>query len=55
MKAYIFDNVDELNKFIDSKKHKQIDVQWCSKVVGTRKDKEEVVYEVVDRWMILVK
>ena len=55
MKTYIFDNLDELNKFIENKNHKKVDIQWHSSVVSQRKDKDEIIYEIVDRWMVIVK
>ena len=53
MKTYIFDNIDELNKFIDSKK--KVEIQWNSSVVSSRKEKEEIIYEVLDRWIVIEK
>lgn len=55
MKTYIFDNIDELNKFINSKNHKKVDIQWHSSVVSHRKEKDEVIYEIVDRFIVVEK
>ena len=50
MRIKIFDNLDELNDYLD--KHRVKDIQWNSSVVDKRKEKDEIIYEIVDRWMI---
>ena len=50
MKIKIFDNIDELNEYLDN--HKVKDIQWKSFHVATIQDKDNKVFEIVDRWII---
>ena len=50
MRVKIFDNLDELNDYLANNKVKE--VQWNSSVVDKRKEKDEIIYEIVDRWLI---
>ena len=50
MRVKIFDNLIELKEYLD--KHRVKDIQWNSSVVSQRKEKDEIIYDIVDRWMI---
>ena len=55
MKIKIFDNIDELNEYLENKNPKKVNIQWDSSVVSQRKEKDEVIYEIVDRWITIEK
>lgn len=56
MQAHIFENVNDLNRFLAQKKSKKVQVFFNSTVVGKLMDKDGKPterYEVIDRFMVI--
>ena len=56
MNVKIYDNVKELNAYLENKKKDQVEVQHTAHIVGQALDKDgRKIFEIVDRFMVIDK
>ena len=56
MNVKIYDNLKELNAYLENKKKDQAEVQHVAYVVGQSLDKDgRKIFEIIDRFMVIDK